>query len=111
MRLLAAGLMSIRVLIESAAFANAGTDSTSLLDGPVIGYVAQSSIPELRAIIGVPGAAVFSDPLPLPGNVRHIYMPPGQDYALLERVDEDPAVLLLSGSSADQVISLSGAVA
>jgi hypothetical protein len=68
------------------------------LSGPVLGYVAQDSPLELRAILGVPGSAVFSDPLPLPKNASRLYLAPDQSYALVERPAADPALLPLGAS-------------
>ena len=39
---------------------------SNLVDLPSIGYVVRAEIPELRAMLGVPGAARFSEPIPLP---------------------------------------------
>ena len=44
----------------------AGLSAAANLSGPVAGYVAGPSQPELRAISGVPGSYLFSGPLPLP---------------------------------------------
>ena len=106
MRFFTACVTSIGVFIALAA----GSDSPSLMDLPLIGYVAQSSPPELRAIVGVPGAAVLTDPLPLPSNVRRIHLPPDQQYVLLERSEGDPAVLLLNGDDTNQMIPIPGAL-
>jgi len=87
--------------------ANSG-DSPATIENPIIGYVAQSSPPELRAILGVPGAAVFSDPLALPRQVTRIHLAPGQPYALLERSHAAPLVLQLNGSNPGQMDSMAG---
>src|SRR5690349_2902867 len=68
------------VLTICAALASSYSDPDTFMTRPVIGYAAQSSPPELRAIVGVPGAAVFSEPLPLPDNVTRIRLAPGQSY-------------------------------
>jgi len=61
-----------------------GQDLASSMGRPVLGYVAESSPAELRAILGVPGSAVFSDPLLLPRGVSRINLAPGQAFALVE---------------------------
>lgn len=80
------------------------------LSGPVAGYVADRSRPELRAITGVPGSYLFSDPLPLPDGSTGIHLAPGQDFAILERGDTGPALLFLSGGAVDHVADLPGAM-
>ena len=76
-------------------FVLSGNDSAPSLDGPLLGFVAQSSPVELRAILGVPGAAVFSDPLTLPENTAKIRVAPGQDYALIESQSGEVAIMRL----------------
>lgn len=81
------------------------------ITGPVAGYVAESSGPAMRAIFGVPGAFRFSDALPLPEGVTRVHLSPGQDYALVERVDSGLAILYLSGGTVDRVTAVAGAMA
>jgi hypothetical protein len=84
--------------------ASAATFST-----PVTGYVAESG-PALRAVLGVPGALKFSDPLSLPDGTTKIRLPPAADYAWLERGAASPAVLLLKSGSADAVLVVDAAL-
>jgi hypothetical protein len=53
---------------------------------------------------------VFGDPLSLPRRTRQLRLSPGQQYALIERDDEAPAVLVLSGTTAGQVKAIAGAL-
>jgi hypothetical protein len=78
----------------------AGSNTTSPLGRPVLGYVAQPSPLELRAIFGVPGSAVLSEPLALPKNASRLRLAPGQGYALVEMAAGDPQVLPLGNSEA-----------
>jgi sugar lactone lactonase YvrE len=80
------------------------------MQSPLLGYAAQQSPPELRAILGVPGAAVFSDPLSLPRRTMRLRLAPGQQYAIIERAQEDPAVLLLNGTETGGIAVIPGAV-
>ncbi len=102
--------LMVAISIVSLAIANGASDLMTVMDRPVMGYVAYTSPPELRALLGVPGAAVFSDPLPLPGNVRRVHLPPGQQYAVLDRVDAGPAILLLNGARTGQLVPIPEAV-
>jgi hypothetical protein len=83
----------------------------TIIAGPVAGYVAESSGPVLRAILGVPGSFRFSDPLPLPDGVTRVHMAPGQDFALVERAGSGLAVLSLSGGTVDRLTAIDGALA
>ncbi len=80
------------------------------VSGPVAGYVADPSRPVLRAISGVPGSYLFSDPLPLPDGVTRIHMAPAQDFALAQRGDAGLGILYLNGGAVDRVASFSGAM-
>lgn len=55
------------------------------LDAPVLGFVARSQPLELRAVLGVPGAARMSDPLALPEGVTALHLAPGQAWAVALR--------------------------
>jgi len=71
------------------------------LRGPVLGYLLQEDPLELRAISGIPGAAIRGEPLPLPEGVTRLRLAPGHGFALAERGESDPpAVLLLDGRAA-----------
>jgi hypothetical protein len=71
------------------------------LRAPVLGYLLQEDPLELRAISGIPGAAIRGEPLPLPEGVTRLRLAPGHGFALAERGESDPpAVLLLDGGAA-----------
>jgi hypothetical protein len=63
---------------------------------------------ELRAILGVPGAFRFSDPLALPDATSRVRVAPGQDFALIERRNADPAALVLNAGAVDHSTPLTG---
>jgi hypothetical protein len=79
--------------ITTAALAPAA--DLSSIDSPVMGYVVRPSpvpaktggprTPELRAMLGVPGAARFSDPMMLPSDTVSVEMAPGLGWMLLIR--------------------------
>ena len=81
------------------------------LSGPVAGYIAGSPKAELRAILGVPGSFLFSDPLSLPDGISIIRMAPGQDFALVERRRGGAAAMVLGGGAVDHVTPLEGVMA
>ena len=103
------GICIVAILLL-LAFPICGAAADSALNRPILGYAAQVSPPELRAILGAPGAAVFSDPLSLPRRTRRLRLSPTQQYALIEREDEAPAVLGLSGATVGQAIAITGAL-
>jgi hypothetical protein len=110
-------------LLKGEAVAGENGDSGNM-GRPVLGYVVHSAPPDLRAILGVPGAAVFSDPLSLPRGVTRVLFSPGQRYALVERgyglesVSRPPrarsepvtelAVLSLTGARRGQIVAIAG---
>jgi hypothetical protein len=112
--LLAADAPSVRhaSLTQAKQDANTegATDSLAAFGNPVLGYVMQSSPLLLRAILGVPGAASFSQPLSLPADVIRVHIAPSQAYALAERRADDLAVIPLHAGSAGQTVALGGAL-
>ena len=94
-------------LIVAAAGLAVAADSMS---APVAGYVAGSPRAELRAILGVPGSFLLSDPLPLPDGVTRVRIAPGQGYALIERKHGGPAAVALNGAAVSGLIPLDGVI-
>jgi hypothetical protein len=92
------------------AFQICGTAADTALNRPILGFAAQASPPELRAILGVPGAAVFSDPLSLPEQTTRLRLAPGQRYAIIEGAHGTPAALLLNGIQIGETVPIPGAV-
>ncbi len=76
--------------------------------GPIAGYVADSSVPVLRAISGVPGSYLFSDPLALPAGVTRIHPAGVRDFALVQRGDAALGLLYLNGAAVGRVEDLPG---
>lgn len=62
---------------------------------PLIGYVA-GNVSEVRAIVGTPGAARVTRPLPLPEGVERIVLAPGKTFGIAFMADTESAVLLHS---------------
>ncbi len=89
----------------------AGIEAAEMIGGPVAGYVAGPSKPELRAIGGVPGSYWYSDPLPLPEGATRARVAAGQEFALVERGDAAPVALALSGGGVDHTTVLDGLMA
>jgi hypothetical protein len=86
-----------------------GAEVSGPLSGPVLGYIAQTTPVELRAIVGVAGSAVLSDPLFLPKNASRLYLAPDQSYALVAFSNGDPQILPL-GSSKAPTATVAGAL-
>ena len=88
---------------------SAGVDARGPIGQPVLGFVAENSPVHLRAIVGVPGSASLSDPLPLPDDATLLRLAPDQTYALVQRSSADPVVLRLK-TSGGAPIQLPGAL-
>jgi hypothetical protein len=90
----------------------AGWCAGNELRTPLLGYLVQEDPLELRAISGIPGAAIRSEPLPLPEGLTRLRLAPGHGFALAERGDTDPgAVLMLDGRGPLPLAPISGALA
>src|SRR4030095_10596414 len=73
---------------------------------PVVGLVYDRDARNLRAIIGLPGASVFSNPLPLADEIADLHLAPGQSYALVERSNLPIGLMKLSSASAGPISEL-----
>ena len=78
------------------------------ISGPVAGYVTDSSQSQLRAILGVPGALAFSEPLSLPDGMTRVRLAPGQDFALAESSNGAAGVLFLKAGAVDRLAAIDG---
>ena len=81
------------------------------LRAPVLGYLLQEDPLELRAISGIPGAAIRGEPLPLPEGVTRLRLAPGHGFAMAERGESDPPAVLLLDGGATLAAPVSGALA
>jgi hypothetical protein len=80
------------------------------ISGPVAGYVTDSSRTQLQAIVGVPGALSYSQPLALPDGVTLVRLAPAQDFALVESAHSAPGVLFLKAGAVDHLAPVDGAM-
>src|SRR5581483_9660423 len=79
------------------------------LNRPDLGFVSWSSPAELRGILGVPGASVFSNPLPLPETVTAIHLAPSHSFALIEHKDKQIGVMSLKAENFGREAVIGGA--
>jgi hypothetical protein len=70
----------------------------SQIEGPKLGFVYDRKAAAVRPILGIPGAALFGDPLP--SDLREAVISPSQDFAI-GVLGDDSAVGLLSFSDAN----------
>jgi hypothetical protein len=57
---------------------------------PVAGYVVDAGAVQIRPILGTARKARLGDPIPVPGDASGIYLPPRQQYALVETNSDQP---------------------
>src|SRR2546426_10421043 len=87
--------LRVPILILVCIIISSGTSpGQQLIQKPLLGFVYDEDAGEVRAILGIPGALVFSDPLALPAEVTNVHFAPGQKYAIVERTDGAPIGLL-----------------
>jgi hypothetical protein len=87
-----------------------GAAANSALTRPVLGYAAPVSPPQLRAIVGVPRAAVFSELLPSPQGTTRLHVAPGRQYAIIELAEEAPVAPLLNGMETGGIVGIPAVV-
>ena len=85
------------IMISSALViaADNGTTREGSAGVPVMGYAFGGQTRELRAILGVPGASRWSDPLALPDGVTALRVAPGHRWALVLRDGGEAGILTL----------------
>jgi len=105
----------------------AGSSASQPMQSPVLGFVASSrnalvrgqgragagySNPSVtvRAILGVPGAAMSSGALTLPRGVAGAYFAPGQNFALVEQSTGSLALLRFNGTLAGPLQAIPGSI-
>jgi hypothetical protein len=90
---------------------NEGFSDSHPMQRPVLGFVYDDDVSELRAIFGIAGASVFSDPLEVPIEDAGIYFAPGQEYAIVEQGTEAPiGVIGLNKENWGSIIEIPDAV-
>src|SRR5438132_14073562 len=78
--------LRVPILILVCIIISSGTSpGQQLIQKPLLGFVYDKDAGEVRAILGVSGALVFSDPLALTAEVTNVHFAPGQKYAIEER--------------------------
>jgi hypothetical protein len=63
---------------------------------PLIGYVASANATEVRAIVGIPGAARVTLPLALPPGIERVALAPGRAFGVASMSGVESVVLLHS---------------
>ena len=69
-----------------AGLAFAGNSTVTTLSGPRLGLIFDRAAGDLRAVTGIPGAAITSDPLSLGFLITQAAISPAQDSALVVKV-------------------------
>ncbi len=83
---------------------------------PVAGYVVEAGTVQIRPILGTAGKARLGDPIPAPADASHLYLPPRQQYALVETTSDRPIAVwnlleTVRKGLPPQAVSLAGAMA
>ncbi|MBI1745345.1 MAG: hypothetical protein HYR55_02005 [Acidobacteria bacterium] len=84
------------------AGAEGGPSSSRFMSGPVLGYVFDEGRGVVRAILGIPGAAVMADVASTSERLAQAWISPRQDYALTEAAtDRSLGVLTWDGEAVE----------
>lgn len=94
--------MAIRTLVSYAIFASALAAQTGSVAGPVSGYAFDSRSQSLRAIRGIPGAALIGDPVTFDNSVSAAWVSPGLDAALVVYSDQTAHLFRLDNGKATE---------
>jgi len=98
-------------LPASSQLAQTAQSTAQSMQSPMLGFVSTNNGNEVRAILGVPGASVLSNPLAIPPGVTNLYFAPGQKYAIVAESPGSPVgVLTFPTSTPGPVVEISGAI-
>jgi hypothetical protein len=98
-------LRMLRALVLTSLAGAVLQAQQSRVEGPVSGYVFDSSAQGLRPILGVPGASLFGKPVDFGFAISSAYAAPRQDAALVVAADGSLHVFALDrGTAAEQTI-------
>lgn len=64
--------------------------SSQLAGPPILGYVVRDGGRELETIAGKFNVARLGDQIPVPSNTSHVYLPPRQLFAMVEKTSDQP---------------------
>jgi hypothetical protein len=92
-------LRMLRALVLTSLAAVGILAQQGRVEGPVSGYVFDSSAQGLRPILGVPGASLFGSPLDFGFAISSAYAAPRQDAAFVVASDGSLHVFSLNGST------------
>jgi len=76
--------ISLGALCVSLPITARAQGSASWTGAPLVGLMTNAEMTEVRAIVGVIGASTVSDPIAMPRGTRHVYLAPGQQWALVD---------------------------
>jgi hypothetical protein len=88
---------SIRIAFIVAAVAAAAINvaaQSPVIQGPILGFISDSGGVRIWPVIGIPGAAMPSDPLQFETDIRGAIISPMQDYAVAVRSSDRQAVVI-----------------
>jgi DNA-binding beta-propeller fold protein YncE len=97
-----------RLVILAAAAAALGCAQQGKVAGPIAGYVFDGVAHGVRPVLGIPGASIFGDALPLGYDVASATVSPGADSAVVTAADGSLHLVRLSAGQASEV-TLNGA--
>lgn len=103
----AAALLTLPLLAADVkqSSSSTGAPPTNSVDSPAMGYVVRGETPELRAMLGVPGSARFSEAIALPDGTVSAEVAPGHRWVLAIRTQDvvsflpDSASMISLGAS------------
>jgi len=85
-----------------------GQDPTTSINGPVLGYIADSKGSAIQPIRGILGASAVATPLPLDSEIRNAVVSPKNDYVLANHSESGETVLIRLGLDSMTMNSLDG---
>jgi hypothetical protein len=96
--------LTIGVLIAASSGVPAILQAQSSgISGPILGFIPDGAGTSIRPILGIPGASILGNRLPLDVDIRGAVLSPKQDYAIAAR-GEDAQVIMIDLADSATVV-------
>jgi len=95
-------------LVFACLIAASAQAQSALVSGPSLGFTSEAHGTAIRPILGIPGASILGDRIPLESRVRGAVISPKQNFAIAVRSDDAQALLIDLRSGAPVITAIDG---
>lgn len=99
---------AIRLIVWMLAFTLSASAQSSLVGGPLLGFMPDGAGSTVSPILGIPGASFLGNPVALDTSFRNAVISPRQDYAIAERSEDGLVVFVDLRTDAPAAVVVNG---